>query len=206
MRKKLLFFCFVCCAISVALMSCKTTKMTTSLVEHHTADSTATSHLQYAGVSRQQASLDSLFRIYLQRDSIRQTTTEQSTENITETITSIIDSLGREVRTEQRTINRNEARQTELLQQQWRQEQEERMTTFYNQLDSLYNLYESKILTHWNDSSSTQQQKEPAKASLSLWGRVEQWLGQMLVGLFIGALIVLFLYLMKSHIKSLFHK
>lgn len=202
MCKKSLFLCLVCCVIIAALISCNTPKMATSLVEHRTADSVETNNVQNYVVSRQQSTLDSLFRLWLQRDSIRQTTSEQSTEHINETITCIIDSLGRKVRTEQRTINRNEVRQTELLQQQWRQEQEQHLAVLYNQLDSIYQMYEKYILTHWNDSIRAQQQKEPSKPSLSLWDRVELWLGKMLVVFFIGALIVFLIYLIKLRIKS----
>lgn len=189
--------------------SCASHRTTTSHTSTHTADTTSTTTLTSASLSYQQALLDSIIRLYTSRDSLSSSTAETASEHITETITSYIDSLGREIRTEQRTIDRNEARQQELRLQQWQQQEEQRIAAEYACIDSLYAALNQSTASHTDDNLSDSFSSEPV-ATLSLWGRIELWVGRHVLpcGLIAAALCVLSRYFpnLRSWLSSLFRK
>lgn len=189
MRIKSLFFGFLFGIIVAVISSCASTKSSTSHSEGHESDSTAITTIVHGGVGQTSFNVDSLFRLWVVRDSLHQSTSETSTEHITETITSYIDSLGREVRQEQRTIDRNEARQQELRFQQWQQQQEQRIASEYARIDSLYAMFQQMQSAHQSDSISHLDQKEPVE-TLTWWGRVEQWIGRRAIILIITVIIM----------------
>ncbi len=181
--------------------ACTTSKTSTDFTDYHSGDSASIVHENQGGVEQTSLNMDSIFNVWMQRISSQQTSNEQSTERVTETITSYMDSLGREVRQEQRTIDRSEARQQQIQQQQWMQQQEQRISREYQRIDSLYHLLEGKWQVHWEDSTSMQQAKEPVE-TLSLWGRVEQWFGKLVIGATLLLLIMLGIWFLKNRMKK----
>lgn len=154
MRKKSLLFCFLCCYIIAALSSCSTSQTTIDHSESHHIDSSYVQMQLQQLVSQQQARYDSLMRVVQQRDSISQNINEQEREHITETVTSWIDSLGRKVTQEARTIDRQRDRSEELRQQRIINEQEQRIQSCQERIDSLYNLLLEKTALEVNDTTN----------------------------------------------------
>lgn len=204
MRKKSPFFCLCAALFFVAfstllVMSCATPK-TTDLDEQHHAVSTTDSTSAHTAIIRQQLYVDSLFAAWTHYIQTIATSDELRTERVHETITTWLDSLGRPVTQEQRTIDRSETRQQQLIQQQQIDAQQREIKAAYQRIDSLYQLLVFREMAERNDSIAYHQQLG-ATQGISLWGGVGVWLSKCIFYIALVGLIILFCWLLKTHIQ-----
>ena len=104
-------------------------------------------------------------------------------------VTSWIDSLGRKVTQEARTINRKTDRQEELRQQRIIQEQEQRIQTCQERIDSLYALLLEKTAKEESDTTAYHKEVIRPAHTPSLYQRFHDWLTSLINVVVLAAIV-----------------
>lgn len=186
---KAVFASWVILTIVCAFIGCAGKQVVVDQTEsHHSKADSLSASLQVA-VSQQQTRIDSLFHLVLQQELSHQTANEQQTEQIQETVTSWIDSLGRKVTQEARTINRKTDRQEELRQQRIIQEQEQRIQTCQERIDSLYALLLEKTAKEESDTTAYHKETIIQRQTPSLLERFHDWLTGIINVIVLAAIV-----------------
>ena len=186
---KAAFASWIILTIVCAFIGCSTKQTVIDQTEsHHSKADSLSASLQVA-VSQQQTRIDSLFHLVLQQELSHQTANEQQTEQIQETVTSWIDSLGRKVTQEARTINRKTDRQEELRQQRIIQEQEQRIQTCQERIDSLYALLLEKTAKEESDTTAYHKETILQRQTPSLLERFHDWLTGIINVIVLAAIV-----------------
>lgn len=195
------------CLWVLLLCGCATQK---EMHEHHTHTATVDSLATEAKADGHQhqttENLDSIVTANIWAALQEYASQEHSKETTTETITTWVDSLGREMRQEQRTTQRELSKQEQQRQQQQLQQLQTAVSRQIAELDSSWSQRLMKIETHLRDSlnQTIEKRSQTAAASpSSWWQRTWSWLKGVLLGLAIGAVVVLVL---RNRIVALIKK